>query len=134
VAAVGEHGEPHDARPAEVGQRVERRTDGASGVQHVVDEHHDLVVDAARRDVGVHGAAGRLPPQVVAVHRDVEGADGDRGALDLLDEGGQPAGEGHPARRDAQHHEVGRTLVVLEDLVRDAPQDAGHVGLGHDGA
>ncbi len=52
VAAVDQHGEPDDARAAEVDEGVQGGADGAAGVQDVIDEDHDLVVDARS------GAAG----------------------------------------------------------------------------
>jgi hypothetical protein len=45
VAAVDEHGQSHRARTAQIGERVEGCADGAPGVEHVVDEDDDLVVD-----------------------------------------------------------------------------------------
>ena len=133
VAAVDEHGQPHGARAAEVGQGVEGGPDGAAGVQHVVDEHDDLVVDAARRDRGVHRRPGGLVAQVVAVHRDVEAPDGYLGALDLTDQVGEAVGQLDAAAGDAEQDEVVGTLVVLEDLVRDATQRPGHVARGEHG-
>ena len=60
VAAVDQHGELDGPRPAEVVERVEGGPDGAAGEQDVVDEHDDLAVDAAGRDVGGSSArAGR---------------------------------------------------------------------------
>ena len=71
---------------------------------------------------------GRAQPQVVAVHRDVERADGDRAALDGGDALGQPAGQRHATGRDAQQDEVVGALVALEDLVGDAGQRPVDVG------
>jgi hypothetical protein len=72
--------------------------------------------------------AGRVQAQVVAVHRDVQGPDRDRGALDGGDPGGQPVGQRDTAGRDAEQDEPAGTLVALEDLVGDAGQCAGDVG------
>ena len=72
--------------------------------------------------------------QVVAVHRDVEAAHGDLGALDLTDEVDEAVGELDAPAGDAEQHEVVGALVVLEDLVRDAAQGPGHVARGEDGA
>ena len=59
VAAVDQDREPDRLRAAEVVERVQRGADGAAGVEHVVDQHDDLAVDAAGRDLGA--AAGRGP-------------------------------------------------------------------------
>ena len=65
--------------------------------------------------------------QVVAVHRDVEGADRDHRTFDFGDQRGQTLGELNPAARDPDQDEVTRTPVVFEDFVGDAPQTAGDV-------
>ena len=58
VAAVNQHGQADDARAAQVGDGVQGGADGAPGVQHVVDQHHDLVVDAGGRKPGGHAGCG----------------------------------------------------------------------------
>ena len=122
VAAVDEHGEAHDVRAAEVVHRVEGRTHRAAGVEDVVDQHHRLALDAARRHLGVLRAARRVVAQVVAVHRHVERTDWHVHALDVLDPGSDPSRERDAAARDAKQHELARTLVALEDLVGDPGQ------------
>ncbi len=72
--------------------------------------------------------AGRAQPQVVAVHRDVKGADRHLAALDGGDPLGEPAGQGDAARGDAEQDEVRAGLGALEDLVRDARQRALDIG------
>src|SRR2546425_3964800 len=44
MAAVDEHGEHHRLRTSEIDESIQRRADGAAGVEHVVDQNHDLVV------------------------------------------------------------------------------------------
>ena len=134
VAAVDQHGELHGPGPAHLGQRVERGPDRAAGVEHVVDQHHGLAVDAAGRDVGRHQGPGRLEAQVVAVHRHVERPDRDRDALDRGHPLGDALGERDAARRDPEQHQVVGAAVALEDLVRDAGQGPGDVTGVEDGA
>ena len=128
VAAVDQHGQPHRLRAADVVQRVERGADGAPGEEHVVDEDDGLAVDAARRDLGGQQRAGRLHPQVVAVHRDVERADRHVVPLDGGDPLGDPLGQRHAPAGDAEQDEVLGALVALEDLVGDAGEGPGDVG------
>ena len=78
-AAIGQDGEAHALRPPEVPQLVQRRADGAPGVQHVVHEH-----DVAPVDLEGQVAAARLAMQadaaeVVAVQR--HGEHGPSGVL-----------------------------------------------------
>ena len=74
--------------------------------------------------------------QVVAVHRDVERADGDARAspLELGDQGGDAVREGDASSGDAEKHEALGTLVGLEDLVRDPSQGPGDVRFMQHGA
>ena len=130
MAAVDEDGEPHGSRAAELGERLQGGADGPAVEQDVVDEHDDLVVDPAGRDVGAGQRADRLVAQVVAVHRHVEAADGHVGALDLGHGDAETLGERHPAGRDAEQDEVVGTLVALEDLVGDPAQRPGDVAGG----
>ena len=78
--------------------------------------------------------AGRLQPQVVAVHRHVERADRDVVPLDRGDPLGDPLRQRHPAARDAEQDEVVGALVALEDLVGDAGQGPGDVAVVEDRA
>jgi hypothetical protein len=82
----------------------------------------------------VEQRAGGLEPQVVAVHRDVERAPGHGRALDRGDPLGDPLGERHTARGDAEEDDVVGTLVALEDLVGDPAQCAGDVARVENGA
>jgi hypothetical protein len=59
-----------------------------------------------------------VQPQVVPVERDVERADRHVEALESVDAGGQPAGQGNTAGRDAEQDRAGRSGGLLEDLVR----------------
>ena len=101
VATVDHHRQLHDAWAAEVDHRVERGADRPSGEQHVVDEDHDAPVQVDR-DLGDLLGQHRADADVVAVQRDVQGADGDTvlGVVDLLDllEGRRPA-RGRVGRR-----------------------------------
>ena len=111
VPPVDQHGEPDRRGPAEVVHRVQGGPDGAAGEEHVVDEHHDLAVDAAGRHLRVVRTAGGVPAQVVAVHRHVEGADRHLGALDGRDALGDPAGEVDAAGGDAEQDQASAPLL-----------------------
>src|SRR3954470_14446288 len=106
VASVDQDRELHRPRPAEVAQRVQRRADRAPGVQDVVDEDDEPAVDARARQHRGLQRADPAQPQVVAVERDVDGADVDRGAGERLDAPGEPTGERGAAGGDADQHEV----------------------------
>jgi hypothetical protein len=59
---------------------------------------------------------------VVAVEGDVELAEGDLGAAQLLDPPAQPLRERDAARVDADESDLGEVGVALDDLVRDPRQ------------
>ena len=75
VAAVHQHRQPDRAGSTEIAQGVQCGAYRAAGVQHVVDQHHHAVVDLDRQ-YGAADGAGRMSAKVVAIHRDVQGADG----------------------------------------------------------
>ena len=127
MAAVDQDRELHGARPADVAERVEGGADGAAGEEHVVDEDDQPAVDAVGGDLGAGERAGRAQPQVVAVHGDVERADRDRAAGDLLELGGEPGGEEDAAGGDAEEHHVVGALGAFDDLVGDAGEHPGDV-------
>ena len=135
VAAVDEHRQLHGAGPADVAQRVQGRAHRAAGVEHVVDEDDQRVVDAALGDRGVLQRPRRLDVEVVAVERDVQGAVRHRDAGELLDLVGEPGGQGDAPGRDAQQDDAGRVGTVerglLDDLVGDAGDGPADVRGGH---
>ncbi len=105
VATVDEHREAYRARATVGGQRVEGGPDRAARVQHVVDEHDRRTIDPGGREAGRARRAGRIRPQIVAVHRHVEGSDRGTPGCESLEHGGDPLGEQHTTSRDAQKHE-----------------------------
>ena len=123
VPAVDQHGQTDRAGSAELGQRVERGADRPAVEQHVVDEDDDLVVDAPAGHHGVLQGAGRPAAQVVAVHRDVQRADGHVGAgLDAADPLGDALRQRDTAAGDAEQDQIVGALLPFEDLVGDPGQ------------
>src|SRR4051812_32608546 len=90
VATVDEDGETDRLRPAEVDERVHRGPDRPAGVENVVDEDDRRAVQIEGQVRALHDRLLRNERQVVAVERDVEGADGDRRRLVLADRGRDP--------------------------------------------
>ncbi|OEI69613.1 hypothetical protein Cus16_0222 [Curtobacterium sp. ER1/6] len=137
VAAVDEHREPDRPRAPDALQGVEGSPDRPPGVEHVVDEHDDLAVDAARRDGRAVRRTTDAVAEVVPVHRHVERAEplvavlGPLG-FDVGQDAVEPLGQDGTSCRDTQEHEVRGPVVGLEDLVRDACQSTRDVGLLQD--
>jgi hypothetical protein len=130
VAAVGEHGQLHALGTAVAEERVDRGPDRAAGVEHVVDEHarHALEWEVERRRpderLRVPGRLASAHVHVVAVEGDVELAEGDLRAAQLLDALPQPLRKRDAARVDADERDAREVGVPLDDLVCDARQRA----------
>ena len=129
VPPVDQDGELDGARASEVVERVKCRPHRPAGVQHVVDEHHGLAVDAVGGHLGAAQRPRRAQPQVIPVHRDVEGAVRHLLALYLGDPGSQPARQRDAAGRDAKQHDLLRSPGPLDDLVCDPGQRPADFGL-----
>src|SRR6266550_3038001 len=128
VTTVDEHCKLDALRPAVVEERLDRRTDRATGVEHVVDEDDRLAlerkVERRRPDDGLRMARGVATAHldVVAVERDVDRAEIGRSAGSLLDQSSQAVRERHAARLDADERDAGEIGIRLDDLVRDPRQ------------
>src|SRR5215831_16032126 len=106
MPAVDEDDQLYRARPPEVDERVERRTNRPSGIEHVVHEQDQLAVngewnlglpdDRLRADGDCRVAA-----EVVAVERDVERAARDIVARHVVNRLGDASGERDSARTNA---------------------------------
>jgi len=101
-AAVDEDQQLHARGPAVFKQRVERRADGAAGVEHVVKQQHMRVIDLKRQE-RLH-AAGHAPfGKIIAVH----GRRNDAAFALVMEVGLQAFGQPNPARSDAHQSGVG---------------------------
>jgi hypothetical protein len=128
MAAVGEHGQLHALGTAVAEQRVDGRADRAARVEDVVDEHHGHALERevergrANERLWVPGRLAAAHVDVVAVKGDVELAEGDLRAAQLLDPPPQPLRERHAAGVDPDEGDLGEVGVALHDLVRDPRQ------------
>ena len=84
MAAIDQYRELDAIGPAVIHEGIHCRTDGASGVEHVVNEHDRL---ALGHEGNVRSVDHRCEEvlDVIAVEADVEPADGYLHTLDLLD-------------------------------------------------
>ena len=105
---VGQHREAHRARAAEVEELVQRRAYRAAGVQHVVHQDDFAAVDRERDLAAARFAVQADAPEVVAVQRDREHAQGCGDAERAM----QPLGDPDPARVQADQRRIGRELAA----------------------
>src|SRR6185312_3349716 len=125
-AAVHEHGERDAGGAAEVRQLVERRANGAPGVEHVIHDHQVLAVDVPRNVGGANDGAWPDRLQIVAIERDVERTARNVLTLAFLHDGDEPVSKLDAAALDADEDEVICAIVELDDFVRHAPDRTIH--------
>ena len=122
VAAVHQHRETYGARTSVVDQGIHRGSNRPAGEEHVVDEHDDPFVDREWDFRLAHHRRVADSGQVVAVERDVDGAERDQGALVRPNRRLDAGRERVAARPDTDDGESGEVAIALYDLVRD-PRD-----------
>ena len=124
MAAVDQHQQLHACGASAFEQSVERRADRTTGVEHVVHQN-DVFAGDVIRDGGRIGDRA-LPDrrEVVAVEIDVEFADGDLAAFQILDLFRQALGERHSAAADANEGESIEILGAFENFVGEADESA----------
>ena len=132
VPSVDDHSQPHRGRTPVVGDGIQCGSNGATGEEHVVDEHHGLVRDVRHRLGALDDGCVRDLGQVVPVVGDVEASDGNLHPLMLADHRRQALRQRHASAVDAHHDEAIGSAVALDDLVRDADQRTPQVVGAHD--
>lgn len=131
VAAVNEDCQLNTARTAQIHDGVQSGANGTARIQDVVHQHDALAVNA-KGNVGGVDRGSEIGSVVIAVEADVEAAERNVDALDLLDLLGEFLCQKVAARDDADQSEVFTALVALENLVRDAGHRSIDGGLVHD--
>ena len=101
MSAVDEHGELHPLRPPIVEQRLDRRPHGPAREQHVVNDHDRQAGDVEVDVGGVQNRGVGPARQIVAVEADVEIAEGNLCAEQVLEHPVQATGENRAAPVDA---------------------------------
>src|SRR5580704_7232244 len=100
MAAVNKDAEADALGSAEVEEAVHGGTNGAAGVEHVVHDHEVAIVYAETDFVRVHDGLRAYGGEIVAVERDVYGADWDVHAGEIFDGFRQAFGEWNAAAPD----------------------------------
>ena len=124
MTTVDQYGQLHRCGAAVVGHGVERRSHGAAGVQHVIDQHDGGAVDVVREVADSSGAHGSQA-DVVPVQTCVDRTDGNSG-VDAGDLGAESLGQPHTTLLDADEDHAVEALIALDDLVGhpgDRPAD-----------
>jgi hypothetical protein len=124
MASVDEHGQSHASRATVIKQGVECRTDASTSEEHVVDEYHGLAVDGNGYLTGSNWRRRGAARHVVPVKPDVEAANRNRHALELLDCRCKPARDWVPAGEQTDENEAIGAPIVFDDFVPKAAHGA----------
>jgi len=132
VSAVDEYTELNPAGASVGEKRVQRRTNGASGEQNVIDQHNVLSVDIHSDIRCLHDRPWAQRGKVVAVKGDVQGADRNGLFLHPFHDAGEALGDRDASAANANQCKTIQTTVLFDDLVRQANQSALDFGCGHE--
>ena len=126
MAAVDDHGELDARRAAVVEERLDRGADRAARVEDVVDEHdratfeREVELRLTHEWLSVQRRFAAADVHVVAVERDVDGAELGGLPRTLLDQAREALRDRHAACLDADECDLAQVGVGLDDLVGDA--------------
>src|SRR5271170_3516690 len=117
MAAVNQHAESDAFGTAQVEEPVHGGANSAAGVEHVVHDHQVAIIhveiDFVRVDDRLRADGGKI----VAVERDVYGADRDLHAGEIFDGFRQTFGEGDAAAADADQREVFGAAALFHNFM-----------------
>src|SRR5208283_4309431 len=128
LAAIDQHRELNRFGTAEIRYRTEGGTHGAPGVEHIIDEDHALAIERERDVAPDEARIARRALLVVAIGRDIEGADRDVRHADLAQRFDETLGQCRAATHDADEHQVIRTGITLGDLMGETLYRSRHRG------
>src|SRR5690606_21779659 len=117
TASIDQYRERDVRRAAEVRQFIERRTNGAAGVEHIVHYHHALAGYVAGQVCSAEYGPRPDSLEVVAIERDVERTAWHLDVLVLVDQPHDSRGERDTAPLHAHEHKVIRAIRELDDLI-----------------
>ena len=130
MPAVDEHGELDARRATVVEQCLDRRANRPTGVEHVVDEdarpplEGEVELGATDERLRVERRLATPDEHVVAVERDVDGAEHRLDVASLGDERLEPACERNAARVDPDERELLEIAGALDHLVCETGERA----------
>src|SRR5580692_788082 len=117
MAAVNQHAEANAFGAAEVEETVHGGADGAAGVEHIVHDHQVAIIHAETDFVRVHYRLRAHGGKIVAVERDVYGADWNIHAGEILDGFRQALGERNASAANADQREVFGAAAFFHDFM-----------------
>jgi hypothetical protein len=131
VAAVDQDAERNAARTAKVKKAVHGGADGTAGVEHIVNQDQIHAVDG-EGDIGrLQDGLRRDFGKIVAVKRDIKGADGNFDAVNAAHGLSDALGKGDAAAADTDQGEMLGAAAFFNDFMGNALQSAVNFRGGH---
>src|SRR5262249_3182698 len=124
VSAVDQHTKLYSPRPPVVEQGIERRADGAAGVEDIVHQHHVLAGYIEAQIAALYYRLGAHGGKVVAVQSDIESSSRYIRALDLTNQPGKAFGERYAPPAYPHKRQIGDTVILFHDFMGKAYQRA----------
>src|SRR5262249_44988124 len=133
VAAVDQYTELNAPGTPMVEQSIHGGTNGAPGIKNVIHKDHILFPDFHTQRSGfLNDRAAAHGGKVIAVQGNVEGANGDRLLLNLVNQLSQPLGQGNATALDSDQRQILDSVVLFHDLVGQPDQGTFDLRGGHD--
>jgi hypothetical protein len=124
MSAVDQNAQSNPLWTAEVEKPIHGGTDGASRVEHVIDDYQIATVYREADFRGLHHGLRRHGGEIVAVKSDVERADRDIYFRKAENRSRQALRERHSAPAHADQSEIFGAAAFLDDFVRDSLERA----------
>ena len=131
MTAVDQYRQLHASGTPVVKERVQGRSNGSPGVEHVVTKYDVPSVDIEAEIAGVHYGPRTMGAQVVAVELNVQDPSFNWALDDAAHENCQSLGQWYTAAFDADQGERFTGIGFFDDLVGQPDQGAINLGCRH---
>src|SRR5262245_28869591 len=126
MPAIHEDNQLNASRSAEIDERIEGCARRPARVQHIVYEENLAFIDGERNFGATHERlrSDRVPHQIVAIERDVEGTGRNVGSGNLPQAACEPPSQMISARTHPDQGQIVNTSIALQDFVCDSGEGA----------
>lgn len=132
MAPVDEHQELDAGGAAVIEKGVERRTNSAARIEHVVHKYNVFADDVEADLPRIDNRAFRDGGQIVAIEIDVEDADRNFAVFETLDFGGETLRERNTAALNADKSKTVEVGCFFEDFVGETDEGPVDFGSAHE--
>ena len=133
MAAVNHNCQLYSLRTAHINNSVQGCTDGAAGVQNIVDKHNSLAVQVEVYLGAMHNRIICQRRQVITIQGDIEHTYRKLYILNVLDSCSQTLSDRHTASADTHQHNILYALISFNNFMRNTYNCTAHsVGIHND--